>query len=437
VPRVLMISPHFPPDSTGGTHRVRLLAPRLREHGWEPTVLTVDPRDYQGALDPALADSVPADLRVIRVRAWPARVTRVLGIGDLGLRAFEGLWREASQLLAREPFDVVFITIYPAYTALLGPLLKRRFGVPFVLDYQDPWVGEWGRTVGPSAGGRPDLRSRISRFVAARLEPLALGAADAVTAVSRATYEPALRRNPRATPRVAEELPIGWDDRDFEHLDARPRSRAGGAGAVELACIGTLPPTMTETVETFFDALRTVRERSANARVRVHFIGTSNQRSAEAPARALALARAHGVGDLVTETAGRLNYFDTLQAFRDADALLLLGTNEAHYTPSRVYAALNSARPVIAVYHADSPVTDLLRRFGGPPSIRLIQYSAAHPVREQVDELSASLADLLEHPSYDARVVDRRVLCEASASTLAGRLADVFNRVSVTERATA
>ena len=72
-----MISPHFPPDSTGGTHRVRLLAPRLREHGWEPTVLTVDPRDYQGALDPALADSVPADLRVIRARAWPARVTRV------------------------------------------------------------------------------------------------------------------------------------------------------------------------------------------------------------------------------------------------------------------------------------------------------------------------------------------------------------------------
>jgi hypothetical protein len=58
-------------------------------------------------------------------------------------------------------------------------------------------------------------------------------------------------------------------------------------------------------------------------------------------------------------------------------------------------------------------------------------------VREHVDELSASLADLLEHPSYDARVVDRRVLCEASASTLAGRLADVFNRVSVTERATA
>jgi len=317
------------------------------------------------------------------------------------------------------------------------PMLKRRSGVTCVIDLHDPWLGESVRTVGPGAGGLANLRSRISRFLAARLEPLALRAADAITAVSRATYEPALRRNPRAAPRVAEELPIGWDDRDFERLDASSRPRAGRDGALQLACIGTLPPTMTETVETFFDALRRVRERNANARLRVHFTGTSNQRSDGAPTRALALARAHGVDDLVTETAGRLNYFDTLQAFRDADALLLLGTNEAHYTPSRIYAALNSARPVIAVYHADSPVTDLLRRFGGPPSIRLIPYSAAHPVREHVDALSASLTDLLEHPGYDARTVDRRVLCEASASTLAGRLADVFNRVSATERATA
>src|SRR5437870_2505976 len=128
--RLLIISPHFPPDSTAGTHRVRLLAPHLRECGWEPTVLTVDARDYEGVLDPVLAESVPADVRVVRVRAWPARTTRPLGIGDLGLRAFQPLRREAMRLLAAERFDAVFITIYPAYPALLGRILKKRFGVP-------------------------------------------------------------------------------------------------------------------------------------------------------------------------------------------------------------------------------------------------------------------------------------------------------------------
>src|SRR4029078_3951716 len=92
-------------------------------------------------------------------------------LGDLGLRAFEGLWREASHLLSRERFDALFITVYPTYPALLGPLLKKRFKVPFVLDYQDPWVGAWGLDVGPGRGGRPDAKSRASRWLAMQLEP--------------------------------------------------------------------------------------------------------------------------------------------------------------------------------------------------------------------------------------------------------------------------
>src|SRR5688572_16791902 len=122
-----MVSPHFPPDSSAGTHRVRLLAPHLAACGWEPTVVTVDPACYEGRLDPELAASVPASLRVVRVRAWPAAKTRRLGVGDLGLRAFTGLRRACRALLAEETFDALFITIYPAYPALLGPALKRRF----------------------------------------------------------------------------------------------------------------------------------------------------------------------------------------------------------------------------------------------------------------------------------------------------------------------
>ncbi|HEX6987673.1 MAG TPA: hypothetical protein VF170_20000, partial [Planctomycetaceae bacterium] len=86
--RVLMVSPHFPPDTTAGTHRVRLLAPHLPAFGWEPTVVTVDPRDYEGRLDPELAELVPDSLRVVRCRAWSPRWTRKAGIGDLGIRAF-------------------------------------------------------------------------------------------------------------------------------------------------------------------------------------------------------------------------------------------------------------------------------------------------------------------------------------------------------------
>ena len=163
--RLLMISPHFPPDSSAGTHRVRLLAPHLSGYGWEPTVLTVAEQDYEGRLDPDLASLVPASLRVVRARALSAHLTRAVGLGDLGLRALPGLRRAAWDLLERDRFDAVFITIYPTYPAVLGPMIKRRFGMPFVLDYQDPWVGAWGRDVGGGANGAVDFKSRSTRAI--------------------------------------------------------------------------------------------------------------------------------------------------------------------------------------------------------------------------------------------------------------------------------
>ena len=80
--RVLMISPHFPPDATAAAHRVRLLAPHLPAFGWKPTVLTVDERDYEGGLDRELHSLVPPDLEVIRCRAVAAKWTRLVRIGD-------------------------------------------------------------------------------------------------------------------------------------------------------------------------------------------------------------------------------------------------------------------------------------------------------------------------------------------------------------------
>jgi len=398
-------------------------------------VLTVDPADYEGPLDPVLAESVQSELRIVRARAWPARLTRALGVGDLGLRAFEGLWREATQLLARERFDALFITIYPTYPALLGPLLKGRFDVPFVLDYQDPWVGEWGRSVGPANGSAPDGKSRASRWLAMRLEPIALRAADGVTAVSTATYVQALERHRIARPGAAAELPIGWDEHDVAFL--RTRAHRGtpifskGDGLVHVVYVGTLLPTGLDTLRAVFAALSQWRRRDASsaARLRMHFIGTSNQRSGGVP-RVLPIASELGVADIVTEHPDRIDYFDALQALDDADAVLLMGTSETHYTPSKLYPAMAIGRPMLAIYHAASTATGMLRRFGGAPAVRLITYDETSPAAAHVDAIAAQLCELVRTPRDVDGNVDRRALDDVSAPALAGRLADVLERVA-------
>ncbi len=428
--RVLMISPHFPPDSSAGTHRVRLLAPHLAAYGWQPTVLTVAEQGYEGRVDPELSRLVPADLDVVRTRALPARLTRRIGIGDLGLRALPGLYRAAQRLHRQHRFDAVFITIYPTYPAVLGPMMKHRFGVPFVLDYQDPWVGAWGDTVGGGAGGTVDTKSRTSRALAEHLEPHVLRAADGVTAVSARTYEDALDRT-GSEPRAVAEIPIGWDAADIDAVanrSARP-PLIPRDGRLNICYAGTLLPLGIATLRVVLEAARTLIEQEPRLadRLRFYFFGTSNQTSG-GEERVRPHARELGVEHLVHEHPARLDYLDALDALRQADVLLLLGSSERHYTPSKVFPALLAGRPLIALYHQASTVVEMLRAVAPEPASHLITFDERQPVETVAGRVVHALRRLV--CANNTITVNRAALEPWSARALAGKLAQVCDRIA-------
>jgi glycosyltransferase involved in cell wall biosynthesis len=433
--RVLMLSPHFPPDSTAATHRVRLLAPHLPEYGWEPIVVTAEPDGYEGRLDADLAALVPPGLRVVRCHAWSPSWTRRLGIGDLGLRLLVPALRTCAALVKRERVDAVFITTYPIYTAAIGPMLKRAYGVPYVIDLQDPWVGAWGRDVGGGQNGAPDAKSRLTRKVAGCLERPVLGKAAAITAVSARTYEDVFERWPMLRDRPSAAIPIGVEPSDFERVAAGARTTRpfdNADGLVHVCSVGTILPMGMDVVGAVLNALADLRRRRPHVagRLRLHFFGTSNERSAAPADRVRPLATAAGVGDLVTEHAARVDYLEAVRIQQDAQALLLVGSTEPHYTASRLYPALVAGRPLLAVYHDASSVVEILRRETRPPTVRVISFTDCEPVGAKLKEIAAGLQALGESPLYAAADVSERAIAEFSARTLAGRLADVLNRVA-------
>jgi glycosyl transferase family 4 len=431
--RVLMVSPHFPPDSSAASHRVRLLAPHLPEAGWAPTVLTLHASAYEGRLDRDLESLVPPSVRVERADAWPAGSTRSLGFGDLGIRSLTGLRRACRTLLQRERFDALFITIYPTYPALLGPMLKRRFHLPFVLDYQDPWVGEWGRTVGGGTGGRADWKSRWSRRLGQWLEPRVLSAADAVVAVSQGTIDGIVERIPAAARLPQAVIPLGFEPDDFTALRGRDDRAAHvdpDDGLVHLFYVGTLLPTGIDTLRLLLRGLeRARREDPAAARLRLHFVGTSNQ-SDSSDCRALPVARECGVEDLVSEAPGRVDYLDAIGLLTRASAILLLGSSEPHYTASKLYPALLARRPILALFHEASSVVSILRDTAGEPTVRIVTYDEA-PVREdRVTEVACHLRRLAADTTYRAADVSLDRAAEFSARSLARRLGALLDRIA-------
>lgn len=427
-----MVSPHFPPDTSAAAHRVRLLAPHLPELGWEPTVVTVDPRDYEGRLDPSLEALVPSDLRVIRVRALPARATRLVGLGDLGLRSFHGLLRACRELLASERIDCLFITIFPSYPALLGPLLKRRTRIPFVLDYQDPWVGAWGRTTGTGANGAPDLKSRLSRAVAARLEPIAVRAADGITAVSEGTLEGVRERIPgmKTTPCVG--IPLGGEASDFEYLRSHPRKSRlfdAGDGRVHISYVGTLLPLGLETLRAFLGALALLKKRAPDrfGKLQVHFVGTSNQTTGSSE-RVAPEARRLGVEEAVRETPERIDYLDALDVLIRSHAILLMGSSERHYTASKLFPALLARRPLLAIFHRESSAVDMLQSTRRS-LLSVVTYDDQNGAESRGEEIFESLLRLLNEPHHPVDGGDPASVAGLSARSMALRLSRFLDRI--------
>jgi glycosyltransferase involved in cell wall biosynthesis len=436
--RALLVSPHFPPDTSAASHRVRLLAPYLAAQGWDPTVVTVDPRDYESRLDPQLAALVPEGLRVVRCRAWAAHWTRAVGVGDLGLRALAGLHRACGSLLTSERFDVLFITTYPMYPAVLGRIFKRRFGIPFVVDLQDPWVGAWGATVGGDRAGGADAKSRLTRSAGAWLERWVLPAADAITAVSAGTYDDAIARVPAAAASLRCAIPLGADEHDFDAVRRDPyptRFFDPRDGNRHLCYVGTLLPLGVAPLTALLAAVAKLRHTRTDLyrRTRLHFIGTSNQTTG-GQRRVQRVAEALGVGDVVSEHPDRIDYQEALRVQATATAILLLGSTEQHYTPSKVFPALLARRPILAAFHERSEVVDLLRRAGRPPSVRVVTFDDDLSAPALVDALYADVVALLEAPVYDVRDTSPERFAEFSANAMAARLAAVFDAVLMKRR---
>src|SRR5438128_1787715 len=136
--KILIISPHFPPSNLAAVHRSRLFAHHLPAFNWEPIILAVDEKYYEEELDWKLIELLPEGLRIEKVTAF--RVTKPRVIGDIGLRGFINLARRAIALIKQENINVMYIPIPSFYASLIGRLVHEKTGIPYGIDYIDPWV---------------------------------------------------------------------------------------------------------------------------------------------------------------------------------------------------------------------------------------------------------------------------------------------------------
>ncbi len=455
-PTVLIVAAEFPPVKTIGRLRATKFVEHLRDDGWTPIVLTLSAHPGVYGYDPALESEVPANVEVLRAPCASiedrlvAAINRLLGraaqspaVGggaaatagprgpaavsptlpawhprELALRTFKwvvrnwleipdnyGAWashalNQARALCRTRRIDVIFTTLPPFSAARIGYRIKQEFGIPWVVDYRDLWVGdvlrEW---IGP-------VRTLVERTLERRL----MREADAIIAVSEQKTE-FLRKHLPQGPALRETLTNGYDPEIFAPYLAEPRIPDDH---IDFVFTGRL--FKNRRGYAFAEALGQLVERQPDlrTRVRVHILGGV---APEIRARYDEILTRYRITE-VYRFAGDIPYHEAMRAQCHADYLLLIvdtGATSSGVIPGKLFEYVAARRPIFAL--TDTGATqDIIERGN---------LGVVVPC-ESIDACRTALAQCLAKPVPETVDARNDYLAQFDRRTISTRLATLF-----------
>jgi hypothetical protein len=361
--KVLIISPNFPPVNAADMHRVRQSMPYFEEMGWKATVVAVEPEFVEMGIDENLLATLPEDSEIIRLKAFNSSNTRKFGLGNLGMRALWHLYKWGNKNISKGKFDLVYFSTTAFPVMVLGRYWKSKFGLPFVVDMQDPWRNDYYLNV-PRKQRPPKfwLAYRLDKW----MESYTMKKVDGIISVSDSYPEVLRKRYPGISSVPSETIPFGGAKIDFdvlEKLELRNVNSILEEGKINIVYVGRGGHDMALALNAMFKSLKRGLDQdpALYSRIRMNFIGTSYARDGLGIKTIEPLAQSHDIGHMVSEMTDRLPYFEALSLLKHADVLFIPGSQDSQYTASKLYPYILANRPLMAIFHENSSVVRILK----------------------------------------------------------------------------
>ncbi len=333
----------------------------LPEHGYRARVLTT------GAFGPCTAAEDPAEAGI--VRAWePLGLFRRLSHRDRGdqvppsyirtdaarLAGIRSLLKRrllipdgqigwlphatyaALRVLRREPVAAIYSSFPPGSAHLLGLLLKRLTGLPWVADFRDSWIYD---PLDPALAELPYRRAAEQR-----MERRVVETADVVVAATDITAD-RLRCSYPGRAGAIRVITNGFDPADYAGVRAVPA--APGSGPMRLVHAGSFTASHPQrSLDPLLAALRILQQRDAAWTERLRLVLAGHLTAAETAAAAELTAAG------TIELTGRVSHHQALALQAGAHILVLVDHPRpwpASNVPGKLYEYLAFGRPILAI----------------------------------------------------------------------------------------
>ena len=361
--RVLLIAYHYPPFAgSSGLQRTLKFTKFLPRFGWEPIVLTVDPRAYTQTSTGQI-DEIPENMPIKRCLALDsARHLSMFGKYPAFL-ANPDRWsswqicaKSSGRKLIRE-FGVQAIwSTYPIATAhKIGSALADSTGLPWIADFRDPMV---------YSDYPPDRRQR--KWFSS-IEAKAIKDATRCVFTTLGTQKMYLDRYPELEPETCRVIENAFDEETFarsESWASKPKPTKGRS--LILLHSGLLYPNSRDPSD-FYAAIASLKNAGAFKKQEIRIVLRAT--GYDELHRDLILA--NGISD-ITKISPPLDYGEAISEMQRSDILLLIqGSNCNYQIPAKFYEYLRCKRPILALTDPDGDTANVVRNSGAGAIIPL------------------------------------------------------------------
>lgn len=408
---VILLAYHFPPLGGVAVMRALRFCRYLRDYGFEPSVVCVEPHPNVGEpRDSELSQEIPPGVRVVRVGClepenyrnswdypWEKIRRNLFKTFDFLLMPDDrALWvRPASHAvmnLAKEiGAKLIWATAQPFSTLVAGMMASHKLRIPLVSDFRDDWTTS-------SALFRRNEPARLAKE--RQLEQKVLGASAAVVTVTPGIVEALKTRSPY--PDRVHFLPNGFDP---AHYPKGPdRKSTEDTGTLILCHTGGIY--QHRSPEPVFRLMERLSHSRPNLKVVARFMGRVDRDSQH---------HFDSTWPGIVENLGFCNHTQVRQALMNSDLNLLILERveraEWLYT-GKVFDYLGAGRPILMFGPVHSPLADMIRQSGLGECVDWDDLAGAERF----------VLDLLENP----RQPNQQIIDQFDARQQTGRLALIF-----------
>jgi hypothetical protein len=362
--KLLIISPYFPPVNAADMQRIRMSLPYFAACGWDAEVVTIDEQYVDLAKDELLLQSVPPAIKVHKVKAFSKTLTSKIGLGSIAIRSLWYYRKTVNRLLKDNKFDLIYFSTTQFPVCILGAYWKKRFGIPYVIDMQDPWHSDC--YVNKPKSERPPkywFAYRLNKY----LEPIAIKNASGLISVSAGYIDDLKSRYAVIQNIPAATITFGAFEPDLQIAKDNQKLFTSllDNHFINVVYIGRGGKDMHKAISPVFKALQAGLKESKEqyARIKLYFIGTSYAPAGQGIATILPLAKQYGIEENIVEITDRISYYQTLLTLQQANALFIPGSDDPKYTASKIFPYLLTKKPVLAIFNAASSAISIMKQY--------------------------------------------------------------------------